>query len=160
MSARGGIFPVILFFLVALSLEVAPMPGTLEPWRPPWVALSVIYWSMHRPARYGVGIAWLIGLLLDVLKGSVLGQNALSMAVAAYVTVKLCQRLRVFPIWQQAISVSLIIAVLGFIGFWIQGMTGELQGGLLRLAPIVSTLIVWPPMSWLTDRLIASRERS
>jgi rod shape-determining protein MreD len=159
MSAAGRIWPVVLFFLVALSLEVAPMPEPLAPWRPPWVALSVVYWSLHRPGRYGVGIAWLIGLLLDVLKGAVLGQNALSMALAAYLTIKLCQRLRVFPIWQQAISVSLIVAVLGFIGFWIEGMTGELQGGLLRLAPIVSTLLLWPPISWLADRLIASRER-
>ncbi len=160
MSNRNRIWPVLVFFLVAMSLEVAPMPEALAPWRPPWVALSVIYWSMHRPGRYGVGVAWLIGLLLDVLKGAVLGQNALSLALAAYVTIKLCQRLRVFPIWQQAISVSLIIAVLGFVGIWIDGMTGQLQGGLLRLAPIVSAMVVWPPLTWFADRFVASRVRS
>ena len=88
---RGGprIWPVVIFLLVALSLEVAPLPDSAAPWRPPWMALAVIYWSMRQPGRYGVGIAWLIGLLLDVLKGAVLGQHALALSAAAYVTIVL-----------------------------------------------------------------------
>ncbi|MGB5591468.1 MAG: rod shape-determining protein MreD [Gammaproteobacteria bacterium] len=159
MSGRQRYWPILLFFLLALSLEVAPMPESLGPWRPPWVALAVIYWCMHQPGRFGVGIAWLIGLLLDVLKGAVLGQHALSLAVAAYVTIKLCQRLRVFPIWQQAMAISLIVAVHEFIGFWIDGMTGTLQGGLMRLAPIVSSVLVWPFMSLVIERLITPMMR-
>ena len=142
-------------FLVALSLEVMPMSDGLAPWRPPWVALTVIYWSMHRPGRIGVGIAWLLGLALDVLQGAVLGQHALSLAVAAFLTIKLCQRLRVFPIWHQTVSVGILVAIYSFLNFWIDGMTGNQIGGLARLTPTVSALLVWPVMRGLGDRLLA-----
>jgi rod shape-determining protein MreD len=142
-------------FLVALSLEVMPMSDGLAPWRPPWVALTVIYWSMHRPGRIGVGIAWLLGLTLDVLQGAVLGQHALSLAVAAFLTIKLCQRLRVFPIWHQTVSVGILVAVYSFLNFWIDGMTGNQIGGFARLTPTVSALLVWPVMRGLGDRLLA-----
>jgi len=142
-------------FLVALSLEVMPMSDGLAPWRPPWVALTVIYWSMHRPGRIGVGVAWLLGLGLDVLQGAVLGQHALSLAVAAFLTIKLCQRLRVFPIWHQTVSVGILVAIYTFLNFWIDGMTGNQIGGFARLTPIVSALLVWPLISGLGDRLLA-----
>ena len=139
-------------FLIALSLEVMPTSDGLAPWRPPWVALTVIYWSMHRPGRIGVGVAWLMGLALDVLQGAVLGQHALSLAVAAYLTIKLCQRLRVFPIWHQTVSVGILIAIYSYLNFWIDGITGNQIGGIARLTPIISTLLVWPVLSVFSDR--------
>lgn len=154
MKSRGRYWPVVLAFLVALSLEVAPFPDTADILRPPWMALSIIYWSMHQPGRYGVGVAWGVGIVLDVLKGSVLGQHALMLSVAAYLTIMFHQRLRVFPIWQQTAAVGVIAAIYEFLGFWIDGMTGDLEGGVIRLAPILSALVVWPPLAFLTDRLI------
>ncbi len=155
MTGRARFWPVLLALLIALSLEVAPLPAALEAWRPPWVALTVIYWAMLQPGRYGVGIAWLVGIVLDVLKGSILGQHALMLAVAAFLTIRFCQRLRVFPIWQKTIAVCAIVAVYTFIGFWIDGMTGDLEGSLLRLASIASALVVWPPLYWVSNRLLA-----
>jgi rod shape-determining protein MreD len=142
-------------FLIALSLEVMPLTDGLAPWRPPWVALTVIYWSMHRPGRIGVGTAWMLGLTLDVLQGTVLGQHALSLAFASFLAIKLCQRLRVFPIWHQTVSVGILVAIYSFLNFWIDGMTGNQIGGLARLTPILSALLVWPLVSGITDRLSA-----
>lgn len=153
---RGARFwPMAVALLVALSLEVAPLPGEIDAWRPPWVALTVIYWSMLQPGRYGVGVAWIIGLVLDVLKGTVLGEHALMLAITAFLTIKFVQRLRVFPIWQQTIAVGVIVSVYTFLGFWIDGITGHLEGGILRLAPILSALLVWPPIYWVSKRLLA-----
>lgn len=154
MKSRGRYWPVVLALLVALSLEVAPLPDTADILRPAWMALSIIYWSMHQPGRYGVGIAWIVGLVLDVLKGAVLGQHALMLSVAAYLTIMFRQRMRVFPIWQQTAAVGVIAAIYEFLGFWIDGMTGDLEGGVVRLAPIISALVLWPPLAFLTDRLI------
>ncbi len=155
MRRRTRFWPVALVLVIALSLEVAPLPSPLEYWRAPWVALAVIYWCMRQPGRYGVGIAWVIGLVLDVLKGSVLGEHALMLAVTAFLTVKFCQRLRVFPIWQQTATVSAIAAVYILIGMWIDGITGDMEGGFLRLAPILTAALVWPPVHWISNRLIA-----
>jgi rod shape-determining protein MreD len=155
MSRGARIWPVVVVLIIALSLEVAPLPGALEYWRAPWVALAVIYWSMRQPGRYGVGTAWAVGLVLDVLKGSVLGEHALMLAVTAFLTVKFCQRLRVFPIWQQTVTVTAIAAVYILLGMWIDGITGDIEGGLLRLAPIITAALVWPPIQWISNQLIA-----
>jgi rod shape-determining protein MreD len=95
-----------------------------------------------------------MGLTLDVLQGAVLGQHALSLAVTAFLTIKLCQRLRVFPIWHQTVSVGILIAIYSFLNFWIDGMTGNQIGGIARLTPILSTLLVWPVMSGFSNRLL------
>jgi rod shape-determining protein MreD len=159
MRAGGRYWPVILALLIALSLEIAPLPHTADILRPPWLAMSIIYWTMHQPGRYGVGVAWVVGLVLDILNGSVLGQHALMLSIAAYLTIMFRQRMRVFPIWQQTVAVGGIVAVYVFLGFWIDGMTGELEGGVLRLAPILSAVLLWPPLSWLTGRLITPLAR-
>jgi rod shape-determining protein MreD len=153
-ARRARIRVVLLYFLLALSLEVAPLPEALDVWRPPMLALAVIYWSLHQPGRYGVGVAWVLGLIQDVLQGAILGQHALTLAVTAYITIKLCQRLRVFPIWHQTLAVGIIVAIHEFLNYWIDGMTGNLAGGLLELAPIVSALFVWPLLSGLSNRLL------
>ena len=44
----------------------APLPGWLDPFRPEWVALVLIYWCMAVPNRVGVGVAWIVGLLQEV----------------------------------------------------------------------------------------------
>jgi rod shape-determining protein MreD len=156
MSARRTrVRVVLLFFLVALSLEVAPLPADLAPWRPPLLALTVVYWSLHQPGRYGVGVAWLLGLILDVMQGSILGQHALTLAITAYITIKLCQRLRVFPIWHQTVAVVIILAIYEFLNYWIDGMTDNLVGGLGELLPLVSALLLWPLMSGFSNRLLA-----
>ena len=160
MKPGGRYWPVILALLVALSLEVAPLPHTADILRPPWMALSIIYWTMHQPGRYGVGVAWIVGLILDVLQGSVLGQHALMLAIVAYLTIMFRQRMRVFPIWQQTAAVCAITTVYVLLGLWIDGMTGDLEGGALRLAPIVSALALWPPLAWLADQLVAPLVRN
>lgn len=154
MRGHTKIWPVLLALLVALSLEVAPLPASVDILRPPWMALTLIFWSMRQPGRFGVGVAWTMGLVLDVLTGSVLGQHALMLALSTYLTITFYQRLRVFPIWQQTLAVTGIISLYTLIGFWIDGMTSDLDGGVLRLMPIVSGLIVWPPLYWISDRLI------
>ena len=96
-------------FFLALFLAVLPLPEWAAAWRPAWVAMVLVYWCMTLPERVGVGTGWLIGLLLDALHGTPLGQNAAALAIAAYVSAKNYRRLRLFPVAQQALWVGLMI---------------------------------------------------
>ena len=75
--SQGGL-TIALSFFVALILTIIPLPDWMASFRPEWVALTLIYWSMALPQRVGVGIGWGLGLALDVLKGALLGQHALA----------------------------------------------------------------------------------
>ena len=115
---------ILVTFIVALMLTIIPLPDAIEAARPEWVALVLIYWCMAVPQRIGVGFGWLSGLLLDVLKGSLLGQHALALAVVAYLTLKFHQRLRVFPLWQQALIIMVILMLLNLLILWFDGIIG------------------------------------
>jgi len=115
---------IIVTFIAALMLTIIPLPDSIETARPEWVALVLIYWCMALPDRIGVGYGWFAGLLRDVLKGSLLGQHALALAVVAYLTLKLHQRLRVFPPWQQAMVVLVMLVFLQVLILWFDGIIG------------------------------------
>lgn len=146
MSAVAGPrnWPVFLSLLVALSLEVTPLPAQLEAWRPPWLALTAIYWALAYPRRYGLALAWFAGLVLDVLKGGVLGQHALAMTVATWLTLRFHLRFRVFPIWQQTVAVGAVVAAHQFLVFWVDGVTGGAELSWHRLTPTLAAIIAWP----------------
>ena len=92
-----------LSLLVAFILTAVPLPDWMEVWRPEWVVVTMVYWCLAMPERVGVFVAWGVGLLLDVLQGSILGQHALGLATVAYLAVLYHQRIRVFPLVQQSL---------------------------------------------------------
>lgn len=144
-TQRGG-GVILLSFVVALALTIMPLPETLEVLRPEWVIMVLVYWVMALPQRIGVGIAWILGLLLDVVRDALLGQYAITLALIAFIVINLHQRMRVFPIWQQALAVALLVILQYILVFWIKGMTGELPSFWKMLLPAVSTLVFWTPV--------------
>ena len=75
VEPRAGGWIIALSFLVAFLLGGVPLPGSLERFRPDWVVMALIYWSMALPHRVGIGVGWLVGLLVDVGRGALLGQQ-------------------------------------------------------------------------------------
>lgn len=140
---RGGMV-IFLSFVVALMLTIIPLPTWGEEIRPHWVMIALIYWAMALPQRVGVGVGWILGLLLDVIFDSVLGQHALGLAIIAFFIAHLHQRQRVFPLWQQAIVVFFYCLVYSVINLWIQGITGNAPNFWLVLIPCFTTAIIWP----------------
>ena len=142
---RGG-WVIALTFLLALALSIIPLPLNLELLRPEWMALVLIYWCMAVPSRVGVTIGWLTGLLQDVSRDTLLGQYALAFAMVAFLTLHLHQRLRVFPIWQQTLSVGLLIMLECMLVLWIKGLTGQSPGFWKMMLPAFTSLLFWPPI--------------
>ena len=140
---RGG-WLILLSFVLALALTIVPLPAMLELFRPEWLAMVLIYWCMAVPNRVGVSIGWLVGLMLDVSRDALLGQYALAFALIAFLTLHLHQRLRNFPIWQQALSVGVLITLESLIVLWIKGLTGQSPGIWKMLVPAFSSLLFWP----------------
>jgi len=135
---------IVLTFIVALMLTMIPLPAWSQELRPHWVMMVLVYWSMAIPNRVGVGIAWIMGLLLDVTYGALLGQHALALALIAFLTLHLHQRLRIFPIWQQAIVVLVFCVIYDMINLWIKGISGYAPSVLSYVLPSFTTALFWP----------------
>lgn len=147
---------VAVTLVIALALTVVPLPDWAEGLRPLWVALAVFYWVIALPERFGVGLAWIVGLLLDALTGTVLGAHALALTLVAFVAARMHLKLRMFPVWQQSLAVGLALSLYAFVLFWVGGLSGEMTRPLVRFLPIATSVVLWP---WIYALLRAVRRR-
>ncbi len=145
MSAtRTAYTAIVLSFVVALMLTALPMPPWAALWRPAWVALVLIYWCMAAPTYTGIVMGWTLGLFLDVLAGTLLGQHALALAIVAFVAHRFHRQVRVLPIWQQGVSVFGLVFLYQALILWITGIQGmPILAAAYWSSPLVSMLL-WP----------------
>lgn len=144
LAKHQGGWLIALTLLAALMLTILPLPQWADPYRPEWAALVIVYWCMALPQRVGVTIAWFTGLLLDVLKGALLGQHALALTVIAYVALNLHQRIRVFPLWQQSLAVLMLLALYQLLVLWFDGITGQPPKTWSYWMPSLAGMVLWP----------------
>ncbi len=136
--------PVIYTFLVGLVLTIMPLPEVVDPFRPDWLAMLVIFWTMQLPRTWSVGSAWVIGIFLDVSQGTLLGQHALALCFVAFITVRFHLLMRVFPMPQLMATVLPILAIYQFLLFWINGVAGIDAPSVTYWGPIISGTVLWP----------------
>jgi len=106
------LLPVNVGFM-AMSV-VAALSFNLLPWQdvrgvPDLLALVLVFWCVHQPRRMGIGIAWLLGLVMDTANGALFGQHALAYAALAYTAQGLHRRILSFPPWPQALHVLVLL---------------------------------------------------
>ncbi len=141
---RHGTVVILISLLTALLLTTVPLPDSVRLLRPDWVLLVLIYWTMALPHRVGVGVAWLAGLFTDVLTGTLLGQHALAYCIVIFITLKLHQRLRLHPLWQQSLSILTLLALSQLLLLWINGMIGRPVHTWTYWLPSLSGATLWP----------------
>jgi rod shape-determining protein MreD len=128
----------------ALVLSILPLPAPFATYEPEWLALIVIYWCLTTPERFGPGAAWTCGIVMDALHGTLLGQHALALLLIAFLALRFRLQVRVFPIFQQSITVAVLIALQLFVLIWIDGILGIGIGGLTRAWPVLASALAWP----------------
>jgi rod shape-determining protein MreD len=137
-------FAIPVSFLAALVLTLLPMPEWTVWMRPAWVLMVLIYWSMTFPYRVNVGTAWMVGIILDVLNGTLLGEHALALTLVIYFVLRMYSQLRMYPVIQQALWVFLFVLLYQFVLFCVQGFLGALPRTWLYWSSSATSMILWP----------------
>jgi rod shape-determining protein MreD len=130
--------------IAALFLSILPLPFWAEPYRPEWLAVTLIFWCLSQPQRIGVFWGFSAGLVLDVTQGALLGQHALTLSLVAFLAVELNRRIMAFPAWQQAVSIWLILLLERLINLWIMGTIGYPTPSLVYWLPTLTSALLWP----------------
>ena len=73
-SIRDLIFTWSIIIL-SIVLTIIPLPDLINSFRLPWLAMTVIYFSIFNVALIGVLSAWLSGLILDLMAGGLMGEK-------------------------------------------------------------------------------------
>ena len=148
-----------VFIIVSL---VGAFLLNLLPWGtwvgvPDFVALVLVFWSIHQPRKVGIGVAFFMGLLMDVHHASLLGENALVYTLLSYFSIMIHRRVLWFPVRTQALHILPILlltqGVQLLIRLWV---TGKSPGLLFFVSSLVA-VVLWPVVTWL---LLAPQRRA
>ena len=139
-QSRGG-YIIITSILIAMVLMIIPLPDSIRNLRPEWVLLTLMYWALALPRSVGVGYAWVVGILMDVLLGGALGVLAFSYALVVYLILRFHLQLRQFPLWQQALSLMSLILLVHIVTV---SMTSLSSGWLVWFPAAVTSTLLWP----------------
>ena len=145
---RGSVPFAITVFLILLSVVPTGIDG-FSVVTPSFVAISVFYWSIHRPYLMGAPLCFLLGVLFDFLTGTPVGLTSLLLLVVHGIA--LSQR-RIFIgksfalTWFGYVLVAFIAAILS----WIIACLYSLA--FLPLTPILLqfalSVLVFPLFAW------------
>lgn len=135
--------------LTALALNMLQNMGIWgrAAWVPDFLALILVFWSVHQPLRVGIGAAFFFGLCIDVHQGSMLGQHALSYTVLSFFAISIHRRLLWFSVPSQAFQVLPLFAASHAIELTVRLLAGgAFPGFWILLAPVIESLL-WPVVS-------------
>jgi rod shape-determining protein MreD len=135
---------IYLSLLVALVLMILPLPDWAQIYRPNWMALVLIYWSMALPKRVGLWFAFFSGIILDTSLGTLLGQHTLALVVIVSLNLNFYQRIRVLALIQQAIYVFVLLLVNQVIVAWVEGVLGRATPLLAFFSGPFIGMLIWP----------------
>ena len=158
-TSRDSYRLIFLTITAAVLLSLLPLPDALAPFKPYWVAMVVIYWSLETHDMISLGLAFLIGIILDTLSGSLMGLHALSLLVMVFLVQRFRSRLRFFPAWQQALSVLGLLVNDRIILIWIILLLGEPMPTWKYWLPPLIGMALWPWLFLLLDRIRARTRR-
>jgi len=151
---------IVASFFVALVLSLVSLPeGTPEMLgylRPHWVALVLVYWVIALPQSVGLATAWCVGILLDILLGTLIGQHAFVLVAVSAIALSLYQRMRMFSVWQQGAIVLAMMLLAEMLMFWIESLAANADFNLWHFLPALVSALIWP---WVFLSLRALRRR-
>jgi rod shape-determining protein MreD len=150
-ARNGWILPVSI--VIALLLGLLPLPLSLQPLRPYWLALIVAYWVIEAPDSAGLGFAFIVGLIADLMFGSLLGEQALRLVMMTFILQRFRARLRFFPMSQQALAIGILLLNDRVVASAVHLVLGEpTLPWSYWWAPLLGMLL-WPPLFVLLDAL-------
>ncbi|MFA5915246.1 MAG: rod shape-determining protein MreD [Burkholderiales bacterium] len=138
---------IVLTLALALLFNLLPW-GTMAG-VPDLTATVLAFWCIHQPRRVGIGIAWSLGLLLDVGSGALLGQYALGYSVLAFLAFAVHRRILWFPPWQQALHVLLLLLSTQLLTLVIRISAGADFPGWSYFVGSFICAALWPVLSFL-----------
>lgn len=139
--------------LIALVLNVVPwgrVPGV-----PDFLALVLVFWNVMQPRMVGIGIAFLMGIVMDVHDASLLGEHALAYSLLSYGAISLHRRVPWFGALGKMVHVLPLLLAARLVTVLVRAAVGSgLPGWAFMLSPFTTTLL-WP----LAEALLLAPQR-
>lgn len=137
-------FWIVFSIVLAMLLDVLPLPSWGVWFRPHWILLVVMFWLLIAPSYFGIFGAWLVGLLVDLLSGTLFGTHALALALIAYLMLRFHPQIRMLHLFRQTLFIAFLAFVYLLVQFWVNDIAGLPLYSLKYWASWLTTVILWP----------------
>lgn len=135
--------------IAALALNMLLNMGLVgrAAWLPDVMALTLLFWTVHQPLKVGIGVAFCLGLVMDVHQGALLGQHAMAYTALSYLAIHIHRRLLWFSMLSQAAQVLPLFIVAHSLALLVRWLAGDgAAGWFVVLAPVLEAML-WPLVS-------------
>ena len=144
-----------LSLVVAVLLQLTALPDAIAAARPLWVPMVLVYWTLAEENVPTLFAAFVVGIALDVLYNTALGQHASGLVLLTYAMTRLASVFILFPLWQSTIALIPAWAGYCFLMTVIDHLTHHVGDPWLRWTPAVTSVLAWPLVHW----ALSSRSR-
>lgn len=144
MTSVSNYKVIYLSFFIGLVCAIFPLPIMLNAFRPDWMILIIFYWVLALPQRVSIGHAFVLGLLLDLLLGSILGMHALLFSVLAYAISISYQRIRYFTLVQTTLLIGGWILLSKITLYFITSSFQDIVLHKYYFWSIFTSMLIWP----------------
>ena len=83
MTNSNQFFLLVKISVIAFIIGVVSLPSSLELASPFWLLSFFSYWLIYSKGKNIFKSAFILGILLDIIQGGVLGQNALALVLSS-----------------------------------------------------------------------------
>ena len=139
--------------IFALIIGAISLPLVIELSSPLWMLVCFVYWVIYTDGKWIYLSALILGLLMDVLQGGILGQNALSLVISSAFIFSVKKSFFVSNLTTQQVYIFLgsLIYLITFllIHILVQGFDFS---WLILISPF-SSAIIWPVIRFLLAKL-------
>ena len=146
-------------FLVALTLSILPMSELISAFRPPWILLLVLYIEYFLPSKFKLSTLLLVGLLLDVLLSTVIGEHSFALLLVTWIASGKTRRFQFFSMTQQICFIGFFCLLYQAIISFIDALLGYNYSVFFPLASATTSMLLWPWIRLLADGNLLVRHR-
>lgn len=144
MRAPASLALLIGSFVVAFLINLLPWNGAWLLVRPDVVLLVVLYWAVHESRAVGQGMAFMLGLLMDVADSVLLGQHALVYVAAVFLVQLLRFRMLQMGVFERALHALAVLVIAQLLSLLLNASVGRAFAGWLVFVSPVLTALLWP----------------
>ena len=138
---------IVATVIGALLVNLVPLPLDILQLRPDFCALVLVYWGVHQPRRVGFSVAFLLGLAVDMVDASLLGQHALAYVVLLFAAIALNRRVLNFSLIGQSLHILPLLFAGEMLMIAVRLLAGDELPAPAHLLGAVFGALLWIPLS-------------
>ena len=153
MTNSNHFFLLVKISIIAFITDAISLPFSLELASPFWLLPFFSYWVIYSNGKNIFASAFILGILLDIIEGGTLGQNAVALVLSSAFILNVKKSFFVSNLTTQQVYIFLGSIIYLIIFLLVQQLTQGLNFEWLILLSPFTSAILWPLIRYLLAKL-------